>query len=339
MHLGYLASLGTLFCWTISVFLLGRLSRLSHPWTLNKISLLYSAVLLGLLVCVKDSLSPYALMTKPSISQWTWLGLSGILGKTLGDFFGYNCIRILGVRRRSMITTITPAFTWFFAFQWLGEKINVIGLTGIFMTIFALFSIYKDQDEAMDVQQDAYGTYLKGISMGIAGAALTGIAFVISKKAYHPQQESISEFHGTWIRVIAALVVVLMIDLFRKEKEPTVHIFLKNKSTFLLLTGAVVFGTILGLSFSLVAITHLPVAVAYTIFAMVPLMVMIIEVITGKTRIKQKQWVLAILAIIGVCILLWRNHVIPEAPSEALFIRSPEKLNPNCFQRILPLSC
>lgn len=312
MHLGYLAALGTLFCWTIAVFLLGRLSRISEPWALNKISLLYSAVLLGLLVCVKDRLSPIALVNKPSLTQWGWLGLSGILGKTMGDFFGYSCIRILGVRRRSMITTLTPAFTWFFAFQWLGEQINAIGLTGIFLTIIALFLIYKDQEEAKEVQKDAYGTYVKGISMGIAGAALTGIAFVISKKAYGPQQQSISEFHGTWIRVIAALLTVLVADLFRKKREPLVKTFLANNRTFLLLTGSVVFGTILGLSFSLVAITHLPVAVAYTIFALVPLLVMITEAIKGQSRIKQKQWLFALLAIIGVCLLLWRNHLLPK---------------------------
>lgn len=311
MHLGYWAAIGTLFCWTITVFLLGKLSRLSHPWTLNKISLLYSSVLLGLLVCVMDSLSPLALITKPTLSQWSWLGLSGILGKTLGDFFGYNCIRILGVRRRSMITTITPAFTWFFAFQWLGEKINALGVAGIFLTIFALFFIYKDQDEAMDVHRDGYGTYLKGIILGILGATLTGIAFVISKKAYHPQQEIISEFHGTWIRVIVALAAMLVIDLFRKEKEPMTDTFLNNSNTFFLLSGTVVFGTILGLSLSLVAITHLPVAVAYTIFTLVPLMVMIVEAINGKFRLKQKQWLLAILAVAGVCILLWRNQMIP----------------------------
>ena len=311
MHLGYLAALGTLVCWTITVFLLGRLSRISEPWTLNKISLLYSTVLLGLLVCIKDQLSPLALLSKPSLAQWGWLGLSGILGKTMGDFFGYSCIRILGVRRRSMITTLTPAFTWFFAFQWLGEKINGAGLAGILITIIALFFIYKDQDEAKDVQQEAYGTYFSGIMMGIAGAALTGIAFVISKKAYDPQQLSISEFHGTWIRIIAALLAVLLADLFRKKQEPMGKIFLANSKTFLLLTGSVVFGTILGLSFSLVAITHLPVAVAYTIFALVPLLVMITEAIMGKSRIRQKQWLLALLATIGVCILLWRNQLNP----------------------------
>src|SRR4051812_30042849 len=108
MNTGYLAAFATLFSWTISNFALAKLTRLADPFVLNKATLFFSIFLLGALVCVLDGLWPWQLFTAPNASNWLWLGISGILGKSVGDYFGFLAMRILGVRRRTMITSLGP---------------------------------------------------------------------------------------------------------------------------------------------------------------------------------------------------------------------------------------
>lgn len=89
MNTGYLAAFATLFAWTISSFVLAKLSRLADPSILNKAVLFFSIFLLGSLVCILDHLTPWQLFTGANASNWFWLGLSGILGKSIGDYCGF----------------------------------------------------------------------------------------------------------------------------------------------------------------------------------------------------------------------------------------------------------
>ncbi|HSN60274.1 MAG TPA: EamA family transporter, partial [Ferruginibacter sp.] len=128
MITGYIAAFATLFAWTISTFVLAKLTRLQDAYTLNKAALFFSIFLLGILVCVLDGIAPWQLFTLPSSSNWLWLGISGILGKSVGDYCGFCALRILGARRRSMITTLGPGFTWLSGLIILNETMNWLGI-------------------------------------------------------------------------------------------------------------------------------------------------------------------------------------------------------------------
>ena len=235
MSTGYLAAFATLFCWTISTFVLARLSRLENSHILNKAVLFFSIILLGFLVCILDNLTPIELFTLPTGSNWIWLSVSGILGKSVGDFCGYKAIRILGPRRRSMITTLGPGFTWIFGLIILYEKMNWIGVGAMMLTIFSIVLLINNNAEKTEVKLEKYGLPLNGLLFGIAGALLTGLAFILAKMTIVETGENISAFHGTWMRIISAFLALMVIDLVRRENAGFVKQFITDKDKGLLL--------------------------------------------------------------------------------------------------------
>lgn len=310
MNTGYLAAFATLFAWTISNFALAKLTRLTDSFTLNKAALFFSIFLLGSLVCILDKLWPWQLFTVPNKSNWIWLGISGILGKSIGDYMGFRAMRILGVRRRSMISTLGPGFTWVFGLIILDEKMNWIGIIAMFITIIALLLLITSTAEKEEVKKENFGLPLSGLLFGIGAAALTGLAFILSKLTFVETGRKISEFHGTWIRIIAAFFPLLFIDFFRSSRLGFIREFLTDKKKAYLLFVVILFGSALGLSLSLVAITRINAAAAYTVFSMVPVTVIFTGLILHKKRMAFQSWIYSALAVAGVLVMVWRDALI-----------------------------
>ena len=307
MGTGYLAAIGTLIAWTISTFVLAKLSRLVESPVLNRAVLLSSTLLLGVLVCFIDGINPLTLFTLPSASNWIWLGISGILGKSVGDYCGYQAMRILGVRRRTMITTLGPGFTWLFGLMILNESMNWLGLAAMTLTLVSLLLFINSNSERNEVKQENFGKPVPGFLFGIASAGLTGLAFIISKMAFMEEGRRISEFHGTWIRIVVAFVTLMVFDIVRNKHLDFVKPFLTDMRRGSLLFFCILFGAVLGLSFSLIAIMRMNAAVAYTIFSMLPVTIMLGSVLLYNKRISLQSWVYSLIAIAGVLLLVWRN--------------------------------
>ena len=310
MNTGYLAAFATLFSWTISTFALARLSRLVDPFTLNKAALFFSIFLLGSLVCILDHLTPWDLFTLPNLSNWFWLGLSGILGKSIGDYCGFCSMRILGARRRSMISTTGPGFTWLFGWMILSEEMNWLGVVAMLLTITSLLFLINSTAEKNEVKSEKFGLPIPGLLYGIAAAALTGLAFILSKKTFVEPETKLSAFHATWIRIIIAFLFILLVDIIRNKHDAFIKPFVTEREKSLLLLITIVFGAVLGLSFSLMAITKMNAAVAYTIFAMLPVSVIAVTVIFYQKKISLKSWGYSIAAIVGVVVLVWRERLV-----------------------------
>jgi drug/metabolite transporter (DMT)-like permease len=310
MSTGYLAALATLFCWTISTFVLAKLTRLVEPSLLNKATLFFCTILLGIFVCIIDGIAPWQLFILPDSTKWLWLGLSGILGKSLGDYFGYGAMRILGARRRSMIGTLGPGFTWFFGLLILNEKMNWVGIAAMIITITSLLLLINSTAEKEEIKKEKFGLPVEGLLLGLAAVSLTGLAFILSKLSYVEGGHTISEFHGTWVRVIVAFAALMLVDIVRNKHTEFIKPFLFDKQKGGLLFLTILFGAILGLSFSLMAITRMNAAVAYTIFAMLPVTVILVSVIVFKKKITALSWFYSALAIAGVLALVWREALI-----------------------------
>jgi drug/metabolite transporter (DMT)-like permease len=310
MTTGYLAAFATLVAWTISTFVLAKLSRLVDPSVLNKAVLFFSIFLLGLLVCILDHLTPWQLFTRPNISNWVWLGLSGILGKSIGDYCGFCSMRILGARRRSMITTLGPGFTWLFGLIILNEEMNWLGIAAMMLTSIFLLLLINSTAEKNEVKSEKFGLPLPGLLYGVAAAALTGLAFILSKKTFIETGTTVSAFHATWVRILVAFFAILLFDAVRDKHPSFIKPFFIGRQKGVLLFLTILFGAVLGLSFSLMAIARMNAAVAYTIFAMLPVSVIAVNVIVYKKKIILKSWLYSILAIIGVIILVWRDWLV-----------------------------
>src|SRR5207244_4382205 len=88
---------------------------------------------------------------------WIWLGLSGIVGLTLGDYFGLYMFAILGARIGSVLATLAPPATLILASLLIDEKMNVIGITGICITVVGVISISLGKKERLNIPNHGHG--------------------------------------------------------------------------------------------------------------------------------------------------------------------------------------
>ncbi len=108
MNTGILAAFGTLACWTIGTFAFTLASQRSNPAAVNRVRLVLASLLLAVVSVLIFGVPFQQLVSGPSINQWFWLGLSGIVGLTLGDYFAFTAYRILGSSKTSLFSTFAP---------------------------------------------------------------------------------------------------------------------------------------------------------------------------------------------------------------------------------------
>ena len=75
------------------------------------------------------------------------LGISGIIGLSLGDTFLFKAFQIVGARISMLIMSLAPAIAALVAYFILGESLSFVGVLGIFVTIFGVSVVVHTREE------------------------------------------------------------------------------------------------------------------------------------------------------------------------------------------------
>ncbi|NOX86317.1 MAG: DMT family transporter, partial [Chlorobi bacterium] len=102
------------------------------PFAVNLIRLLLAVLFLSLLTYFTRGL---VLPTDASAHNWIWLGLSGIVGFIIGDYFLFSSYPIIGSRMAMLIMTLAPPLAAFLSWIVLGETMNLQGLLGMLLVL------------------------------------------------------------------------------------------------------------------------------------------------------------------------------------------------------------
>jgi len=71
-----------------------------------------------------------------------------------------------------------------------------------------------------------------------------------------------------------------------------------------------IFNPVVSVTLSMVAILYIDVAVAQTIFSLVPLFSLVIAFVFYKEKITNRSIIGVVAALIGVALLIWRNKIV-----------------------------
>lgn len=311
MNTGLIAALGTLLCWTAGTFAFTIASKRSEPAAVNRVRLFFAAFLLSLVVVFIFGLPVSGLFTLPTAEEWFWLGLSGIIGLTLGDYFSFTAYRILGSSRTSLFNTFAPVAALLLGMIMLGETINLTGFAGMLISmggiVWFIRSTKQSHDETIDRKH-----LTQGISFAILGAVGQGLGLVCAKKGLnvvHTTGSDLSAVHATWIRMSVATLAAYSIAIFKRNIVAEFITLTTEKKRFIPLITGTVFGPVTGVSLSLLAAIHLQVGIAQTIFSMLPLTVMFAATISGKEKLNASSVIAALISMAGVFVLVWRNEI------------------------------
>ncbi len=300
-------------CWAVCAFPFTKAGRAMTVASMNIVRLVGGTLLVMVVAVIADPKNFVAIFSSQYSDAWIWLAASGIVAIGIGDYFSYRMYTILGPRNGSALATISPAAAFLFGIVILSEQINVIGIIGMSITIIGVLSMSLGRTERKSLPDHGHGSILSGIIFGVIGSACNGAGIVFSKKAFIIQQTAghpINPLAGSFIRFFASLIIVLLVTFLNKKL-----LFhwknIKSQPRNILGTAllGIIFGPVLGVSFSLMSIQYINVAVAQTIFALVPVMALLIAHFVYKEKITKYAMAGVLVAILGVAILVWREKI------------------------------
>lgn len=324
--IGFIYAFATLACWTLAVRNFAVASAIFKPSLVNKFRLLLACIVLYIILITIIGISPKEVFTNISINQYIWFGLSGIIGLAIGDFFAFSAFAIIGPTKTSLLSTFAPAAALIGGVFFLNESLNYIGLIGIGITLLAVIYtvVHKKQTLTIEAKSQliSFG-YIAGIMAALTqglGLVFTKMGFsndyIYSRKLAHWISENIASqihhtqvhpVHVTFIRILVGFCVIYIIDLFRQKDFKFISPFIENKKGTVYLCIGTLFGPVLGVSFSISTISHLQVSIAQTIFSMLPITVMLYGSVFKKEPAITKNWIAALVAILGVIVIVWRD--------------------------------
>jgi drug/metabolite transporter (DMT)-like permease len=292
--MGEIAAAITAVCWSFTSIFFNNASRLIGSVKVNRLRLLVSTVILLIVhLLVMGSLIPFH-ATK---EQWIWLGLSGIIGLALGDAFLFQAYVHIGARLTTVIMALDPVFSALIAWIWLGEKLTVMEIAGILITVFGVGWVVMEQrnGQGAHTRKDL----ILGILCGIGAVLGQAIGFVLSKKGL---ADNFSPLSGVLIRILVATAVMWVLALFSGKIKDTISGFTDVSARNNILAGSVL-GPCLGVWLSMVAVQLVHVGIASTIMATRPILMLPLSKIIYKEKISMRAIIGTVIALMGVSVI------------------------------------
>lgn len=308
--LGIIAALLTVGCWTIGTFAFTAASKLVSPLSVNRVRLLFAFVLITFISVLFSNISLLGLFTAPDFQQWFWLGVSGIIGLSIGDYFAFSAYRIIGSSKASLFSAIAPVAALLLGMVLLGENINWVGIAGMAISVTGIlwFISVQQRTHANTHHPFSKSELYKGLLFAALGSISQGLGLVCAKKGLiHTGDITLTPLHATWIRMGIGAGITYVIGVFRSNLITEFKLIALSKINIKPVLLGTLFGPVIGVSMSMLAATNLEVSLAQTIFSLLPISVMFVAQVLGKEKLSFTAIAAACISICGVLILVWRN--------------------------------
>jgi drug/metabolite transporter (DMT)-like permease len=307
---GVIIALLTTVCWSIGIFPFTEASKRFGTAALNQYRLFLGWLVISILIICFYPISIIGLFSIPQFNHYLFLGLSGIIGFTIGDYFSFTSFKILGPKLGSLYTTIAPGAALLAGFLILGQTMNFVGVIGICITIGGVIWLTLSKKDKKASEKAGFERDPKGILFGLIGALCQGIGLVLSKLGMDSYEEKLPTLHAVWIRLLFAFGAAFFIAIVTgRMKANSMPVFKNQNNGLPFMFLGTLFGPVLGVSFSLLAIQHLSVATAQTIFALLPIVVLPINYFYYKEKITIQAIFACAIAVLGVFVLIWRDSI------------------------------
>jgi drug/metabolite transporter (DMT)-like permease len=312
MSIGFLFAFGACLSWSIAGFFITNATKALPVPIINLLRLFFGVSIITIISIAFGFQNFVDLFSIKMIQAWLWLGLSGIVSLVVGDYLSFKSYAILKPQKASVITTLSPTTALLFGIVLLNEKINAIGIIGMLITIIGVISISLGRSQRNAITTNTIAETNKAILYGIAAAACHGLGLALSKKGLMLEKNVgniISPINATFIRLVVGFLFLSIIAIASGKIKMYYHQIMANKNASKQTFLASIFNPTLAVSLAMLSILYMDVAVAQTIFALVPFFTLLIAFFVLKEKVTTQSLLGVFVAVVGVGILIWRLKI------------------------------
>jgi len=291
-YTGELISLGTAMCWTLTVVSFEYAGKRVGSLPVNIIRLLFGFIFLGITLTV---LNGSFIPTDASISTWSWLILSGMVGLVIGDLFLFQAFIDVGGRISLLVLSLVPVISAVLGLLFFNEILSSLQIIGMTITISAIAFVILFRKQKVTIE---HPHSKRGVLFAFIGAISQAVGLILSKQG----MGDYSAFASTQIRVIAAIIGFVILITIRKEWTNVLKAF-KNKTAIKFIIVGSIFGPFLGVSSSLLAMQYTDIGISTTIAQLNVILIIPFSIILFKESVNYKEIIAAIIAFAGVALL------------------------------------
>jgi drug/metabolite transporter (DMT)-like permease len=294
---GEFAAVLTAVCWAFSSVVFTMVGKRVGASTVNHLRLWMAFIVIMVLHTVMFG-SPIPMGIE--IKRYAYLGISGVIGLSIGDYFLYESYLLIGPRLGMLVMLSAPAFGAFLAWLALGEVLSPIKIIGILVTIGGITWVIREKTNPGN-QTDGITSvqFMWGVLLGIGGAVGQAIGMLFSRMG---MEGGVSAISANVVRLGSAGLVMAIIALARGNIQ-THFIKIKDKKLFLKMVTGVLTGPTLGIILSLEAIAHTQIGVASALMSISPVLLIPVSHFVFKEKITAKAVAGTIVALLGVILL------------------------------------
>ena len=292
--IGEIAALATSFFFAMTALIFTATGRIVGSQVTNRIRLLFALVYLVILnfIFFGEPL-PFSAET----SRWLWLGLSGVIGLSLGDAFFFQSLVSVGPRLGSLLLSLAPIFGSIFAWVFFGETLTPMQLIGIVVALAGIGWVVMSHEEPPDTRHEHTK---RGVFFGVLAGLGQAVGLVLSKQAMFGE---FSPFQANAIRMLAAVIFTWFWTAFEGKAGETFTVLREKPQVLRLIALGAFLGPLVAVTSSLLAVQHTEIGVASTLMALPPVIVLPISYFVFKEKIGWQAVAGTVLAILGVAIL------------------------------------
>lgn len=305
-YLGELISLVVAVSWTVTALFADKASHRLGSTTTNVIRLVLATFFLAAILWVGAGY-PYPVYAGGK--AWTWLAASALVGYVFGDWCLFNCYLSIGARFGQLFMTLAPPIAAMAGWVILGETLSWKSGLAMLVTLCGIAISILSRDRGRQVHLTLP---LKGVLLGLGAGLGQGVGLVLSKvgMAYYAadippsapeSMETLLPFASTMIRAIvggAGFLVLLALQKKTEELKAATH-DRKGLSYALILT---LFGPVLGVSLSLMAVRYTSAGIASTLMALTPVLILIPYAFIYRQRIRMREIIGVAVSMAGVAL-------------------------------------
>ena len=305
-HLGEIISLFVAVSWTVTALFADKASHRLGSMTANVLRLSLAILFLGVLLWVTVG-SPYPVYADGK--AWLWLSLSAIVGYVFGDWCLFNCYLSIGARFGQLFMTLAPPIAAIAGWAILGETLTwksglamLVTLCGIAISILSRGGGHKVQ----------LTLPFEGVLLGLGAGIGQGVGLVLSKVGMQHYSSAIPAdapsimadmlpFASTMIRAVVGAAGFIVLMALQRDL-PRLKQSLRDRTGMGYALIMTLFGPVLGVSLSLMAVQYTNAGIASTLMALTPVFILIPYALIYKQRIKFREVLGVAVSMAGVAL-------------------------------------